>query len=1318
MATGGEETGFKIDKLTGGNYHTWKFQMKMSLIGRNLWEIVTGDEVEDPEASDQDRKKFKRRQNQALASICLSVSTENQIYVRSAESAEEAWNSLQQHFEKKSLAHKIFYRRKLYAAKMEKGASMINHVNYIKTLAEHLEAVGDPIQEKDLVIILISSLSEEYAHLITALETIADERLTWDYVRDRVVYEHEKLQSASAEVKQEKCDNALLTSNPQSQRKPFNPRDKKCFYCHQKGHFAKNCFKKKSDQKKSESANNVEAEDQKSEELNEIALAVSPGPTKEPNTNDWWIDSGASRHMTPNKRFYSNFIKFKTPTQVNLADDKSVFAYGKGDIRIEVFDGSKKYDLSLKDVLYVPRIKKQLLSIPAMINKGAEVHFKDSTCAIIIDDNIMKIGQRDGKLYKLNTKEMTTAYFTSEGMANNSIKLWHSRYGHLGYGNLKLMSTKAMVNGLSFNAKEEFDRDCGGCVEGKQHREAFPKKTQHRATDLLELIHSDVGCINIDSVGGSKYYVIFIDDFSRYTSIYFLKKKNEVLQKFKDFVAYAENHTGRKVKVIRSDNGGEYISNEFKQFCAERGIRREETIPMSPQQNGVSERMNRTIMESARSMLHHANLPSQFWAEAVNTAVYIRNRCPTVALEDSTPFEYWFGRKPDVKHFRVFGCNAHVHVDDVKRRKLDKKSIKCIFVGYLDTSKGYKFYDPERERMIKSRDVKFLEQDFEHSKWQTEKGEDHRELFDFEKVIGNSEAVELENEDNAEENDVVQQQDVRRSTRIRNVPDRLGTVTGDWWDSEELEYANLVNAVREEPTTFNEAINGENSLQWKDAVKSEYESLMKNDTWQLVDLPPGRNLVGSKWIFKIKRNADDSINRYKARLVAQGFSQKEGSDYNEVFAPVAKYNSIRVLLALVNSLNLDLHQMDVKTAFLNGKLDEEIYMAQPEGCVDESKPNMVCKLKKSLYGLKQAAHCWNVEIDTFLKESDYKQSTADLCMYIKTQSSKNGQSSFIILALYVDDILIASNDNQMLKDEKENLSKRFEVEDLGCAKYCLGMLIQRDRDNRTLSISQKSYLEKVLKRFNMYDSKPVSTPMEVGKTYRKTEEDEEIFDIKQYQAAIGSLNYAMIATRPDICSSVGILSQFMSKPSKEHWQGVKRILRYIKGTIDYGLTFDANNSNPKLLGYADADWAGDTESRRSTSAYIFQLAGATISWRSQKQSVVALSTTEAEYISVSSAAQEAIWLRRLLKSLSVDVSEPTVINEDNQGTICLTKNPTTHARTKHIDIKYHFIREKVQSKEIELKYCATDKMIADIFTKSLPRQKFQELSSLMGIKRN
>eukprot|EP00794_Sanderia_malayensis_P016556 gene16556-biopygen13988 len=1325
MATG-EEIGFKVERLTGDNYHTWKFQMKMQLIGKNLWEIVTGDEVLGAQATALEQQKHKRRENQALASICLSVSTENQIYVRSAVTAKDAWNSLEQRFEKKSLAHKIFYRRKLYAAKMEKGTAMINHVNHIKTLAEHLDAVGDPIVEKDLVIILISSLPDEYAYLITALETIAEDRLTWDYVRDRVVHEYEKIhdhsQSGSGRqtVMEAKNEDALLTSKAQYQRRPINTRSGRCFYCGKKGHVAKNCYKKKADQKSSsaESANSVE---EKLTAKNEDENALTACPTaNQLEAKEWWIDSGASKHMTPNKRLMSNFITFKTPIQVKLADNNQVLAYGKGDLRFPVFDGSKRYNIFLQDVLYVPRIKRQLLSIPTMVNRGAEVNFKGNTCSVILDDKVMHIGRKDGILYKLNTEEITTAFVSSTHSGNDSIKLWHSRFAHLGYDNLKLLSNKSMVTGLNLNSKETFDRNCDGCAEGKQHRMPFPKKSEHRAANLLELIHSDVGCVGVESVGGSKYYVTFIDDYSRFTTVYFLKKKSEVLQKFKEFVVAVENHTGKRIKVIRTDNGGEYVSNEFKQFCIERGIKREVTIPMTPQQNGVSERMNRTIMESARSMLHHAKLPSYFWAEAVNTAVYIRNRCPTVTLDGITPYEHWFGRRPDVSNFRVFGCCTHVHIPDEDRSKLDKKSKKCIFVGYLDASKGYKLYDIERKVMIRSRDVRFLENDFDHLSIESENQEDYKELFNFGDAINEFELCNEETESLIEHNEVADedQQDVRRSTRTRTVPVRPGTVTGDWWNDENLDFAGITFTDYDEPSNFNEAINSKHSSQWKDAITSEYESLKKNDTWELVHLPKGKNLVGNKWVFKVKRNADNTVNRFKARLVAQGFSQKEGSDYNEVFAPVARYNSIRTILSLVNALSLDLHQMDVKTAFLNGKLQEEIYMAQPEGCIDESNPDLVCKLKKSLYGLKQAAYCWNVEIDTFLKKSGYKQSAADSCIYTKVQPRKDGKSSFIILALYVDDILISSNDPQMLEAEKKSLSRRFEMQDLGDAKYCLGMLIQRDRDNKKLYISQKSYLESILKRFEMFESKPVATPMEVGKVFKKLSEDEEQFDIKQYQAAIGSLNYAMIATRPDICSAVGILSQFMSKPSKEHWQGVKRILRYIKGTLDYGLIFDANNTELMLSGYADADWASDAQLRKSTSGYIFQLAGSTISWRSQKQSVVALSTTEAEYVSLSSASQEAIWLRRLLKDLLIDVSKPTTIHEDNQGAICLTKNTKAHSRAKHIDIKYHFIREKVQNKEIELTYCPTDKMIADIFTKALPRPKFEELRSLMGIEKN
>ena len=472
-----------------------------------------------------------------------------------------------------------------------------------------------------------------------------------------------------------------------------------------------------------------------------------------------------------------------------------------------------------------------------------------------------------------------------------------------------------------------------------------------------------------------------------------------------------------------------------------------------------------------------------------------------------------------------------------------------------------------------------------------------------------------------------------------------------------------------------------------------------------MDLPPGKNVVGCKWIFKIKKNADGSFNRFKARLVAQGFSQEEGIDFHEVFAPVAKYNSIRTVLAVSNALDLELHQMDVKTAFLNGTLEEDIYMSQPQGCIEKDKPEKVCKLRKSLYGLKQSARCWNQEMDKFLNISGYKQSNADSCIYTKVVSNSEDRKSLIILALYVDDILIASSDNDMLQKEKQMLSQRYKMEDMGPDHHCLGVLIERNRDNKTLYVSQKAYLEDIITRFGMMDCKPVPTPIEPGRVYKRLSDDDTVFDKKKYQAAIGSLNYVMIATRPDICVAVGFLSQFMSNPSMDHWQGVKRIFRYLKGTSNHCLTFNATNADVKLHGYADADWAGDVETRKSTSGYIFQLAGSTISWRSQKQQAVALSTTEAEYISISSATQEAIWLRRLISSLGFDCKKATVLFEDNQGAIALSKNPKGHSRTKHIDIKYHFIREAVSKKEIELAHCPSEKMIADILTKGLPKQK-------------
>ena len=429
---------------------------------------------------------------------------------------------------------------------------------------------------------------------------------------------------------------------------------------------------------------------------------------------------------------------------------------------------------------------------------------------------------------------------------------------------------------------------------------------------------------------------------------------------------------------------------------------------------------------------------------------------------------------------------------------------------------------------------------------------------------------------------------------------------------------------------------------------------------------------------------------------------------------MARYTSVRSLLALANAQDLETHQMDVKTAFLNGPLDCEIYMSQPEGFVDPDRPNHVCKLKKSVYGLKQTARCWNTTLDEYLKSVGYRKSKVDKCIYVKSVKEANGHISFVILGVYVDDIIPVSNDPAMLKAERAALYERFEMIDQGEIHFLLGLSIKRDRVENINNKSTQLHRESVKEVWNGKLQKPVSIPLEPGRKFQQLSSSHEPFDIQTYQQAIGCLNYMSTATRPDIAAAVGVLSQYMSKPSKDHWMGVKRVLRYLKGTLNYGLKFSVHGEQIELNGYSDADWAGNVDTRRSTSGYVFQFGNGTISWSSRKQPTVAKSSTEAEYVALSSATQEAIWLRRLMKDFGKQMDAPTTIYEDNQGAIELAKNAKYHSRTKHIDICHHFVRERVVSNEIRVIYCRTEDMVTDIMRKGLPKPTFEKLRDLLG----
>ena len=435
------------------------------------------------------------------------------------------------------------------------------------------------------------------------------------------------------------------------------------------------------------------------------------------------------------------------------------------------------------------------------------------------------------------------------------------------------------------------------------------------------------------------------------------------------------------------------------------------------------------------------------------------------------------------------------------------------------------------------------------------------------------------------------------------------------------------------------------------------KSMKFNDVWDLVELPEGVKPIGCKWIFKTKRDSKGNVERYKARLVAKGYSQREGIDYKETFSPVSSKDSFRIIMALVAHFDLELHQMDVKTAFLNGDIDKTIYMTQPENFEIGDSKSMVCKLKKSIYGVKQASRLWNRKFHQTIVSFGFESNVVEKCIYHKFSGSK-----FIILVLYVDDILLACNDIGLLHETKRFLSNHFEMKDLGDASFVLGIQIHRDRSRGILGLSQKSYIEKVLAKFGMKDCAQISTHVAKGEKFSLKQSPKNDLERKEmqnipYASAIGSLMYAQVCTRPDLAFIVGMLSRYLSKPGMDHWIAVKRVMRYLQGTKDYMLVYQ-RSENLEVIGYSDSDLGGCIDTRKSTSGYVFMLAGGAISWKSAKQSLIAQSTMEAEFIACYKATNHAIWLRNFVTGLRVvdGIERPLKVYCDNRSATEFSNN--------------------------------------------------------------
>lgn len=1340
------------------NWNSWKFQTKIVLQAAELFQVVSGECVRPIAAGergdenlDQQLKDWNKRDVQAKMIISTSIGDQALSYIMSCETSKAMWDKLHAVYEQNTRMQLHLLQQKFFAYKKLDHHDMATHLAVIENMARSIRDLGEPIPDSMLITKMLITLPSSYNHFHSAWESTIDENKTLQNLTNRLMMEEVrmKLQESPRNYNQNGGERSY---NSDSQQRYFTrgasgrvPDNRKCFDCGKTGHIQRFCDKR------------VENKKENTYYASEFCLTCSVGNNGE---NGWFIDTGASAHMCKDRYMFSYLEDFIEPISVCVGDGTVIHAYGKGKVPVEVFLNEKTERATFDNVLYVPKLKVNLFSPNNALDKGFKMKCDKDTCEFYLNGDKTLIANRSSnELFKLQIKVAQKNYscFVSRTRKKESLKIWHERFAHQ-----NVTQVKSVLQVANIEYIDQKDFFCEACVLGKMHRLPFESVNETGSYAGETIVVDLCGEFQVESTGGNYYFVIFKDLFSKYKKVLFLRQRRDIIDELEDTILEIERECGNKIKKIRTDNAAELTSIEFDAVLKKYGIFHQKSCPQTPQQNGSAEREIRTVMELARTMLHAKKLDYSLWGEAVHTAVFVLNRSGPSRVNGKSPFEVWFQKRPNVQFLKVFGSTAFMYISETKRRRLDPKGKKGVFVGYSDSSKGYRIYFEDTNSVELSRNVVFPDETKLLCSTQVHSPQEEIEIkINLEDKVDKQESLiqenhcmeEMENidqilskDDNSSDvavNDNLEKMvtNVQLDTKSdRNIVEDNFEFTNDAVNNlennemnekfsdfqdcpeelDDVEGINLTRPIRTikkpnwmedfycflaEPQNAKEAMVSPN---WKNAMDEEMASLMKNETWDLVSLPEGKNIIDNRWVFTTKYKSNGDVERYKARLVVRGFTQSYGIDYEEIFSPVAKLESIRIILALSAARNMKLAQFDIKTAFLNGDLPEEIYMKQPEGFQDDSQ--RVCRLKKSLYGLKQSPRCWNRKFTYFLKEYGLKASDADSCIFYKETNN-----SMLYLAIYVDDGLVASHDEKELSSLLKYLSDCFEVK-IGDFDLFLGLQI-RKYDNGSLFIHQSSYVNKMLVKFGLDQCNPCLTPVDTNLYLDTVQRSNENINFP-YREAVGSLMYLAIGTRPDIAYIVNYLSQFNEKPTHEHCSALKRVFRYIQGTKDHGLYY-SSDSKFQLKGFCDSDFAGDVNTRKSRSGAIIQIGDSTVSWFSKKQLSVAISTTEAEFMAASEGVRTLIWIDRLYKELTPELkSEKPVLFLDNQSAIKLIKNPEFHSRTKHIDIRVHFIRDYFEKGLFDVNYINTKDQLADILTKGLSKDQFNKLRDLMGIQKN
>jgi hypothetical protein len=1349
------------------------------------------------------------------------------------------WTKLESHHRKQRPAARFMAYDQLFSIRKreeESLSSLMVRVDDAMRTIQNLRSSGftlENLEEELLCMAMIRALPiPEYQPFISSLNILSE-------------FNKAKLQEAFSMEEATRQSRAVVdpvlaqrTSTPTTSS-PSASTSTNCEFCGRRGHVMANCFKFKAHRtaaqeevkqdmrkrggKGQTSANQTQETNTTTAPVTEFAGNACLSSVSETGS-DWCADSGASSHMTPHRHFFTSYTPFETP--IRLADGNIIYSAGIGSVRFQpVIKGKLGRLLEIERVLHVPALRSNLLSVLYLVRKKAFY--------VTLHCNTIYFRLARQLVFTATIKENNCGYLDGHTVLPKSlsamsastcpldITLWHRRFAHLNVDSVKRIIRDDLVTGLVIKSSTAPDPICAPCLAGKQHRGPIPK-TATRATGLLDLIHSDVhGPLPVQSrTGHFRYWISFIDDKSRFWAIAPIQCKSDAFDAFKRFKVFAENQTGCKIKRLRDDKGGEYMSTEFNNFLADAGILREHTIRNEPHQNGVAERANRTLAEGITAALVESHLPASFWNDALGAYVHIHNRSPTAALDSGTPYSHWYGRKPDVSHLRVFGCAAYVHLQKDQRtpKGLGSHTQHCVFIGYPAEFKGWTFINVTTKQVVVSNAATFDERYFPGLRLfnspaagpapalpdlvdcpvkdtpgqvgvyvpATPADDDSddddvpvapppvqlpvlpiapptpppasppppptppiaqrrlkRNAAPPQRLIGGTWrnptpiVQESDDDDSPDELDVISDQeqipifgDDPAADGVKAEEEALhaglghafvglGDTTQTLSIADAFEFAFKISSTHSshagDPETFAQAMRRPDADHWFKAAEDEMQSLLENGTWELVKLPPGRQAIGSRWVFRVKRNSDGSIERYKGRVVAQGFSQRPGFDYTETFAPTAKWAALRAILAVAALEDLELESVDISSAFLNGTTDADVYMRQPPG-FEQGGPEWVCKLRKALYGLKQAGRQWHIKLDQEFTGMGFSLVRCDHSIWVWKRGDQR-----ILVPVFVDDLTIAARNKADVEKVKSELRQRFKLRDLGPTSFLLGVHIIRDRSQRKLTMSQRQYTLDMLERYGMSDCSPVTTPMNPSvklSTSDSPSTPDQVTAMKDipYINAVGSLMYLAVATRPDIAYAVGVLCRFNSNPGPAHWTAVKHLFRYLKGTLDMKLVYAPSPDSTHLFtSYSDADHGANPDNGRSTTGSVIKMGTGAISWASKLQSIVTLSTTEAEYVAAVTTAQEILWLCNLFTEFGYSFNDASPLFVDNQSAISVAKNPEHHGRMKHLDLRFYWLRDVVKSKAISITYVPTADMPADILTKPLGRLKVAAARTLLGL---